>query len=212
MTVSTHSRSSSSPRSACIWRFLPFELERLGDDRDRQRAELAGQAGDHRRGAGAGAAAEPGRDEHHVGAVERFDQLLGVLERRLAADVRDRRRRRAPWSASRRSAACSARRSCRSACRSVLATMNSTPSSPAATMRLTALLPPPPTPTTLMRAPDAAALVELQPQRRRVGAGCCRVSSFSHVCLRRDCVPSQSGLESIRDRYPCDPCSVLSVA
>src|SRR5689334_13081083 len=32
--------------------------------------------------------------------------------------------------------------------------MNSTPSSPAATMRFTALLPPPPTPTTLMRAPD----------------------------------------------------------
>src|SRR5687767_7588321 len=31
--------------------------------------------------------------------------------------------------------------------------MNSTPSSPTCTMRLTALLPPPPTPTTLMRAP-----------------------------------------------------------
>jgi hypothetical protein len=31
--------------------------------------------------------------------------------------------------------------------------MNSTPSSPTMTMRLTALLPPPPTPTTLMRAP-----------------------------------------------------------
>src|SRR3954463_2392410 len=31
--------------------------------------------------------------------------------------------------------------------------MNSTPSSPTCTMRLTALLPPPPTPTTLIRAP-----------------------------------------------------------
>src|SRR5918994_224110 len=40
-----------------------------------------------------------------------------------------------------------------SACRSVLATMNSTPSKPAWTMRLTALPPPPPTPITLMRAP-----------------------------------------------------------
>ena len=88
MTVSTHSRSSSSPRSAWSCALPPFELERLGDDRDRQRAELARQAGDHRRGARAGAAAEPGRDEHHVGAVERLDQLLGVLERRLAADVR----------------------------------------------------------------------------------------------------------------------------
>src|SRR5688572_17438796 len=42
---------------------------------------------------------------------------------------------------------------CCSACTSVLATINSTPSSPTCTMRLTALLPPPPTPTTLMRAP-----------------------------------------------------------
>src|SRR4051812_2654320 len=41
-----------------------------------------------------------------------------------------------------------------SACRSVLTTMNSTPSNPAATIRFTALLPPPPTPTTLIRAPD----------------------------------------------------------
>src|SRR5688572_23685554 len=37
--------------------------------------------------------------------------------------------------------------------RSVLATLNSTPSRPALAMRLTALLPPPPTPTTLIRAP-----------------------------------------------------------
>ncbi len=39
-----------------------------------------------------------------------------------------------------------------SACASVLAAMNSTPRSPASTMRLTALVPPPPTPTTLMTA------------------------------------------------------------
>ena len=44
-----------------------------------------------------------------------------------------------------------------SACRSVLATMNSTPSRPARTMRLTALPPPPPTPITLMRAPARAS-------------------------------------------------------
>ena len=43
----------------------------------------------------------------------------------------------------------------RKACTSVLATMNSTPSRPARTMRLTALQPPPPTPTTLIRAPTA---------------------------------------------------------
>ncbi len=39
-----------------------------------------------------------------------------------------------------------------SAWASVLAAMNSTPRSPASTMRLTALVPPPPTPTTLMTA------------------------------------------------------------
>ena len=66
----------------------PLEPERLGDDRNRQRAELAGQAGDDRRGTGAGAAAQAGGDEDHVRAVERFDQLVGVFEGRLTADVR----------------------------------------------------------------------------------------------------------------------------
>ena len=109
---------------------LAFELERLGDDGDGQRAELAGEAGDHRRRAGAGAAAEAGGDEDHVGAVERLDDLVGVLERRLRGRRSDRRRRRAPWSAC--APICSligAALSC-SACRSVLATMNSTPSRP----------------------------------------------------------------------------------
>ena len=67
---------------------VAFEPERLRHDRDRERAELAREAGDDGRRAGAGAAAEAGRDEHHVGAVERLDQLFGVFERRLAADVR----------------------------------------------------------------------------------------------------------------------------
>ena len=44
-----------------------------------------------------------------------------------------------------------------SACASVLATMNSTPEMPACTIRDTALLPPPPTPTTLIRAPMRAS-------------------------------------------------------
>jgi hypothetical protein len=39
-----------------------------------------------------------------------------------------------------------------SACASVLAAMNSTPDSPASIIRFTALVPPPPTPTTLMTA------------------------------------------------------------
>ena len=60
--------------------------------------------------AGAGAAAEARRHEDHVGAVERLDDLLRVLERRLPARRSDRRRRRVPSSACRRSAASTGRR------------------------------------------------------------------------------------------------------
>ena len=69
---------------------LALELERLGHDRNRQRTELAGETGDDRRRTGSGPAAEPGRHEDHVGAVERLNDLLGVFERRLAADGRIR--------------------------------------------------------------------------------------------------------------------------
>ena len=65
---------------------LALELERLGHDRDRQRAKLAGETGDDRRRAGSRPAAEPGRHEDHVGAVERLNDLFGVFERRLTAD------------------------------------------------------------------------------------------------------------------------------
>ena len=63
-----------------------LERERLGDHRHGQDAQLLGQLRDHRRGAGAGAAAHAGGDEHHVGAVERLADALAVLERGLAAD------------------------------------------------------------------------------------------------------------------------------
>ena len=78
------------PRSACCHAALAFERERLGDDRDGERTHFAGQGGDDRRSARAGAAAEAGGDEHHVSAFERFDDLVGVLERGLAADFRIR--------------------------------------------------------------------------------------------------------------------------
>ena len=59
----------------------PFELERLGDHADRQDAHLARHPGDHRRRAGAGAAAHAGGDEQHVRAVDRLadpvDRFLG---------------------------------------------------------------------------------------------------------------------------------------
>src|SRR5690606_7467467 len=41
-------------------------------------AQVAGDLGDHRRSAGAGATALPGGDEHHVGALEDLFQLLTV--------------------------------------------------------------------------------------------------------------------------------------
>ena len=57
-----------------------LEGERLGDHADGQDALVARGLGDHRRGAGAGAAAEPGGDEAHMGAVE---HLLDLGERFL---------------------------------------------------------------------------------------------------------------------------------
>jgi hypothetical protein len=67
---------------------LALELERLGDDRNRQRAELAGEARDDRRCARARAAAESGRDEHHIRAAERLNEAVGIFERRFAPDIR----------------------------------------------------------------------------------------------------------------------------
>ena len=64
-----------------------LEAERLGDHGDREGVQLLGQRGHHGRSASSGAAAQPGRDEHHVGAFENFDDPLGVLQRGLAAEA-----------------------------------------------------------------------------------------------------------------------------
>jgi hypothetical protein len=60
---------------------LAFKVERLGDDPDREDAEIAGGLGDNRRCAGAGAAAHAGGDKHHVGAgqviADFVDDFLG---------------------------------------------------------------------------------------------------------------------------------------
>ena len=80
-------RSSSIAALGDCMRRRALEAERLGDDGDGQRADLGGERGDDRRGAGAGAAAQAGGQEDHVGAVEHLEDLLGVLERRLPADL-----------------------------------------------------------------------------------------------------------------------------
>ena len=65
-----------------------LELERPRDHADRERADLVlGDLGDHRRGAGARAAALAGRDEHHVGALERLLDLVARFVGGSEADV-----------------------------------------------------------------------------------------------------------------------------
>ncbi len=69
-----------------------LEAERLGDDADRERADLARDARQDRRRAGAGAPAGARGHEHHVRALEQRLDLVVLLHRRLAAEVRVRSR------------------------------------------------------------------------------------------------------------------------
>ena len=65
---------------------------RLGDHRHRQRAHFAGQRRNDGRGAGARSASQAGGDEHHVGAFQRFNDLVGIFQRGAAAHFRIRAR------------------------------------------------------------------------------------------------------------------------
>ena len=69
---------------------LAFERKRLGDDRDRQRAGLARELRDHRRGAGAGAAAHAGGQKDEIGAVEDHREIFARRFGRLASERRVR--------------------------------------------------------------------------------------------------------------------------
>jgi len=60
----------------------PLEGERLRDHGDREDPQLLGHRGNDGRGAGPGAAAQPGRDEDHVGALEDAGDLLAIFLRR----------------------------------------------------------------------------------------------------------------------------------
>ena len=66
---------------------LAFEMERLGDDADGEDAGLLRGPGDHRCGAGAGAAAHAGGDEHHVRAGQMIANFVDHFLRCGAADV-----------------------------------------------------------------------------------------------------------------------------
>src|SRR5438270_726823 len=64
----------------------PLEDERLRDDADGKRLELARELGDHRRAAGPRAASLARGDEDHVGALQRLLQLVPALLRGSEAD------------------------------------------------------------------------------------------------------------------------------
>ena len=71
---------------------LAFEDERFGDDTDGQRADAACEIGDDRSSTCTGAAAHSGGDEDHVGALERGEDAIAILERGLPPDLRIRAR------------------------------------------------------------------------------------------------------------------------
>ena len=65
-----------------------LERERLGDHGHGQGPDLSRQGTDDRYRARSGAAAEASRQEDHVGAVQHVQDLVRVLQRRVASDVR----------------------------------------------------------------------------------------------------------------------------
>ena len=67
---------------------LALEVERLGDDADREDAELAGHTSHHRRRAGSGAAAHARGNEHHVSAGQVVADLVDHFLGCGAADLR----------------------------------------------------------------------------------------------------------------------------
>ena len=67
-----------------------FEQEGTGDDADGERAAVARQLADHRRRAGARAAAHAAGDEHQIGAAQRSLDLVPVLLDGLLPDLRAR--------------------------------------------------------------------------------------------------------------------------
>ena len=87
--MSTFSRSFVIPSWACRARCVPSKANGRVTHADGQRADLVlGDVGDHRRGAGAGAAAFAGGHEHHVRALQRLLDLVARLGRRALPDLR----------------------------------------------------------------------------------------------------------------------------
>ncbi len=161
-----------------------LERERLGDDRDGQRARFARQFGDDRRRTGAGAAAHAGGDEDEVGAVEYHREIFARFFRRFAAEHSGLAPAPSPRVSPLPMWTVFDVLQLRSACTSVLTAKKSTPVSPASTMRLTALQPPPPMPTTL------------------IVAACSGVTSLlGHRFLRKECELLRAVEDSSRSQF-----------
>ena len=87
MRVSTSSASACTPMLGGRGAAVALEAERLGHDADGQRAQLAGDARDDRRRAGARPAAGTGGDEDHVRALEQRLDAVVLLHRGLAPEI-----------------------------------------------------------------------------------------------------------------------------
>src|SRR6185312_5536686 len=130
---------------------LALEDKRLGDNTDRERADVARHSRQHRRTTGARATTHARCDKDHVRALEVFSNLLLIFQGGAAADFRIGAGTQAfghhapSWMRTGAWLACKD-------CASVFATMKSTPESLEPIIVLTALPPPPPMPITLMRA------------------------------------------------------------
>ena len=94
ISVSTDFCSSWMPDLGQPHAAVAFEVERLGDDADRQDALVAGRLGDDRRSTRARAAAHAGGDEAHVRAVEVIDDLVDRTLRRRRGRLPAASRRR----------------------------------------------------------------------------------------------------------------------
>ena len=108
ISESTCCDSASRPSCATRWR-LPSKANGLVTTATVRMPSSRAIFGDHRRRAGAGAAAHARGEEQHVRALDQLDDALAVLERGLAADFRIGARAQALGDVRARAAAASSR-------------------------------------------------------------------------------------------------------
>ena len=162
MTLSTQSRSSSSPRSAWMARLRPSNVN------GRVTTAMVSAPSSLARLAMTGAAPVPVPPPRPAVTNTRSAPSMAWMSLSVSSSAACRPTEGsapAPRPLVSFSPSCTFTDAAfmRSAWTSVLATMNCTPSKPSRTMRFTALLPPPPTPITLIRAPacDASSIIIL---------------------------------------------------